>query len=548
MLSEELRKIIRGEVLDDSDTLDAMSHDASMFVVRPEVVVYPRDAEDVKALVRFVADRKKVFPALSLTPRSAGTDMSGGALGESIVVVFTKYMNRIKAVGEGYAVAEPGVYYRDFERVTLEKGYIFPSYPASREICALGGIVSNNAGGEKTLSYGKTEEYVKKLRAVLADGNEYVLEPLTEEELKKKIAARNFEGEIYRRVYQLIDRNYELLKNAKPKVTKNSAGYYLWNVWNREEGIFDLTKLFVGAQGTLGIITEITLRLVRPKPYSKLLVIFMQDIDKLAPLVMETLKFKPESFESYDDKTLKLVFSYFFDFVKTLGVSNIFKLAWSFLPEAKMVLRGGFPRLILLAEFTGDSRDEVLERAHAAKERLSLFGVSTHLARNETDVRKYWTIRREAFNLLRSHLKAKRSVPIIDDVVVRAEKLTEFLPRLYAILESYKDKMNYAIGGHSGDGNLHIYSIVDMHDEAVLKMIPEVSGKVYDLVLSLGGSITAEHNDGIIRTPYLKKMYGEEVYKFFEETKKIFDPQGIFNPRKKTQGDLNFALEHIRRE
>lgn len=170
------------------------------------------------------------------------------------------------------------------------------------------------------------------------------------------------------------------------------------------------------------------------------------------------------------------------------------------------------------------------------------------MARDEMEAKKYWTIRRQAFSLLRSHLKVKRSVPIIDDVVVAPEKLTEFLPRLYEILEPYKDRMTYAIGGHSGDGNLHIYSIVDMHNEAVRKMIPEVSGKVYDLVLGLGGSITAEHNDGLIRTPYLEKMYGEKVYKLFEEVKRIFDPQNIFNPRKKVGGDLEYALAHIRKE
>src|SRR5207245_1684356 len=139
---------------------------------------------------------------------------------------------------------------------TLKHNLIFPSYPASREICAMGGIVNNNSGGEKSLEYGKTERYVKKVKVILSDGKEYVLEPLNEKELESKMKQSNFEGHLYKNIYKLIKDNYEVIQKAKPNVTKNSAGYNLWNVYDKEKKIFDLTQLWVGAQGTLGMLVE----------------------------------------------------------------------------------------------------------------------------------------------------------------------------------------------------------------------------------------------------------------------------------------------------
>jgi FAD/FMN-containing dehydrogenase len=244
-LLEELKKTVTGEVLFDEETLTTYSHDASLFEVKPQVVVYPKTDEDVQNLVKFVVTHKKQFPGLSLTGRSAGTDMSGGSINDSIIVAFGKYFNNPPLVLGNSAITQPGVFYRDFETEALKKGYIFPSYPASREICAMGGIVNNNSGGEKSLEYGKTEDYVKKLTVVLADGNKYEIKPLDEEELKMKMELKTFEGEIYIKMFELITKNYDENICAKTPVSKKSAGYFLWNVWDKEKKIFDLTNPFL---------------------------------------------------------------------------------------------------------------------------------------------------------------------------------------------------------------------------------------------------------------------------------------------------------------
>jgi len=383
---------------------------------------------------------------------------------------------------------------------------------------------------------------------VFSDGNEYVVKPLSRSELDQKMAQRGFEGNLYKKLFELIESNYNQIKRAKPNVHKNSAGYYLWNVWNRDTGVFDLSRLIVGSQGTLGLITEITFKLIEPKLHRELLVIFIRDISKLADVVQSVLKYKPESFESYDDKTFKLVLRYFVGFVKQMGAQNVLRLGLQFLPELKVTLHHGFPRLVLLAEFTGDKKDDVEEQVRLAEKATRVFSVGTHIVKDEREAEKYWKIRREAFNLIRFHLKGnERSVPFIDDLIVRPEKLPEFFPGLYSLLEPYKNKMRYALGGHAGDGNFHIYTLMDTSREDVRQAIPEISKKVYDFVLSLDGSITGEHNDGIIRTPFLKQQFGEEVYSLFEQTKNIFDPKGIFNPGKKVDGTMEYAMTHMKR-
>ena len=543
-----LKGKFRGEIQDSEDILKTYSRDTSLFEVIPEVVAFPKDAEDIKTLIQFVTKQKQEYPneQISLTARAAGTDMSGGPLTESIVVDVMRHLNHIREVGDGYATAEPGVYYRDFEKATLEKGQIMPSYPASKDICAIGGMIANNAGGEKSLVYGKTQNYVPSLTVVLSDGNEYVLKPLTKSELETKISADHFEGRIYGELFKLIAEHHDRIQMARPKVSKNSSGYNLWDVWDREKEIFDITKLFVGSQGTLGIITEATLGLVKVKPAQQLLVIFVRDLQTLPQLISTVLKHHPENFELYDDKTLGFVFHLLPSFVGRVGAKNVLELAWEFLPEVKMMLTGGLPKLILLAEFTGESEGEVMAQALATQKDLGAFHDKTRIPKDEMEARKYWTIRHEAFNILRSHTSKKKTVPVVDDIVVVPQKLPEFLPKLYGILDEYKEYMTYALGGHIGEGNFHVYSILDLGDEKARNIIPEVADRVYDLVLQYGGSITGEHNDGIIRTPYLEKQFGKEMCRLFEKTKQIFDPLNIFNPGKKVGGTLEYAIQHIR--
>ena len=541
---DELKQILKGDIAFDEATLKKYSRDASLFEIRPAAVVFPKDAEDLGSLVGWIAKNKTQNPKLSLSARAGGSDMTGGPLTESIVVDFARYFNRIKEVGQDYAIVEPGVYYRDFEKETLKYGLLMPSFPASREMCAIGGMVANNAGGEKTLSYGKVTDFVLELKAVLADGHEYVFGPLLPQELAQKIQGPGLEGDIYRKLWDIVQNNATLLAQAKPKVSKNSSGYYLWDVWDGQR--FNLAKVLVGSQGTLGLITEVKFKLIKPNPSSRLLVIFLKqkDLAHLGEVVNHILQFKPETFESYDDHTLKLAIRFIPAFVKRLK-SNVISLGLSFLPEFGMILGGGLPKLVLTAEFTGQSDGEVLQRAQTAQASLDEFNVRSRITKSEFEASKYKIIRRESFNLLRQKVKNRQTAPFIDDIVVKPNVLPDFLPQLEAILKTYPTLI-YTIAGHVGDGNFHIIPLMDLSDPHAAQIIAELSDKVYDLVFKFKGSMSAEHNDGLIRGPYLAKMFGPEVYRLFEQTKKIFDPLNIFNPGKKVDTDQKFAVEHLK--
>ena len=540
-LKNRLANNFKGDIEDKNDVLEKFSHDAGLFIVRPKIALFPKDTEDIKTVVRFVYENKKKYPDLSITVRAAGSCMAGGPLNDSIILDTTRYIHGIKNLSNNEAVVLPGTFYRDFEPLAIEFGVMLPCYTASKNMNTIGGMVGNNSAGEKTLYYGQMEKYINSLKIIFEDGNEYIVKPISKTELDKKIAKTDFEGKIYKKIWDIVSENERVLMEAKPKVSKNSAGYYLWNVWDGK--IFDLTRLIVGSQGTLGIVTEITIRLVPIKPVSRLFVIFMPNISRLGDIVNDILEFHPESLESYDDSTMSLAVKFMPDLIKNMGLRHFLHLAFRFIPEAFMVITGGMPKLVLLVEFSGDSDEEVNQKMTGLENKIRHYGFKIRRARDELDSEKYWTVRRESFNLLRKHVTGKRTAPFVDDVIIPPHAMPDFLPKMRKILDDYK--LLYTIAGHAGNGNFHIIPLMDMTDGRNIKIIDEVSDKVYDLVLSYGGSITAEHNDGIIRTPYLSKMFKPEIIALFKQTKDVFDSENIFNPGKKVGGTKEYMLQHI---
>ncbi len=549
-LTEELKQIMRGEVQDDEETLNHYSTDASAFRIKPEVVVFPKDVGDVQELVKFTQQKADEDPENhpSLTARSAGTCMTGGPLNTSIIVDVNRHMNEIKEIGEDYVTFEPGVFYRNLEEETKKHGLIFPSYSASRDIASAGGYIANNAGGERTLEYGKTEDWVREVKVVLRDGNEYTFGTVTREEFNVKKEQDNLEGEIYREIEQLLTEQHDTITEAEPDVTKNSTGYPLWNVWDKENDTFDMAQLFVGSQGTLGIITEGTLGLVPTNEHSRMYVAYLQDLDNVADIVNTMLEFEPTALESYDNKTLKLALKYAPQMAKLISKEeSLLHFAWQMLPDFRIIAKHmRLPALVMMAEFRGDDPDALDKKVGQLDAAMQSYNVDTHVPPDEKSARKYWVIRRQSFNLLRKKIKDKQTVPFIDDIIVNPDQMPEFLPKLNEILDDYP-QLIYTIAGHAGNGNFHIIPLMNMEDEEQRKLIPEISERVYDLVLEYNGSLSAEHNDGLIRSPYLKKMYGEEMFNVFKWLHEIFDPDNIFNPHKKTDSDLDWSLEHLKK-
>lgn len=543
-LPAALKEVIKGDVDATDETRTFYSHDASLFELRPQVVVFPKDDEDIKAVVQFVAEHKAELPTLSVTARSRGTDMSGAAINDSIILDTSRYMTAVRDVSAEQATVQPGMMYKDFEVETLKFGSILPSYPASRELAGMGGIVNNNSGGEKSLQFGKTDKYVRRLSMVLADGNEYEIAPLNRDELNGKMSQDTFEGRLYRDTFELLDKNYDEIKAAAPKVSKDSTGYHLWSVWDREASVFDLTKLFVGAQGTLGLMTEATIGLV-PKPsHSGTLVCYLPDIDNLGEIIPAVLSEKPATFECFDDNTLWLSFKFIFAFIKRLGFITWMMMCLQLIPDGLALLRG-VPKMILLIEFTGDSEAEVKAKIHQARLNLEKFNFSyMEEDGNEAASRKFWLMRRESFNLLRSKVKDKHTAPFIDDLIVPPARLSEFLPQLRDIIKKYK--LLATIAGHLGDGNFHVIPLMKIEDPKERAKLEPAMKEVNSLVIKYGGSVSGEHNDGMIRGPWLEQMYSPSVLGYMREVKNLYDPLNIFNPHKKTDATWEYSFNHIR--
>ncbi|HUB93137.1 MAG TPA: FAD-binding oxidoreductase [Verrucomicrobiae bacterium] len=548
-IKTELKKRgFKGELDDSATTKELYSHDASMFELRPQLVVMPEDSKDVQTLVKLVSEKKKTMTDLSVTARSAGTDMAGGAINDSIIVDFNKHFTKIESVSSTEAQTQPGVFYRDFEKETLKHGALMPSYPASRDLASVGGMVANNSGGEKSLLYGKVKDFVNELHVVFADGNEYVVKPIKGEELKKKLAQKDYEGSIYKRIYDLCEAHYDEIKAAKPQVSKNSMGYTLWEVWDRETGVFDLTKLIVGSEGTLGFVTDIKYRLVPHRPHSGLLVMFLKDVDDLGELIPKVLEYKPESFECFDQATLLLTIRFMPYFLKMLGVKKFVHLVLSLIPDGLQLLRG-IPSMVLMAEFTGETESEVREKVKSVHKALAPRRARYEINGFEEDPteaksEKFWIMRRYAFQLLRSKVRDKHTAPYIDDFIVAPEHLVEFLPQLRKIIKKYS--LFATIQGHIGDGNFHVIPLMRFEEIKERKKLRPSQKEVNDLVLKYHGSLSGEHNDGLVRGPWLEAQFGKQIVGLFREVKHIFDPENIFNPHKKSDANWDYSYSHIR--
>lgn len=541
-----------GEIDTSEATREFYSHDASLFEIVPEMVVSPMDAADVEKLVATVAKLKRTYPKLSLTGRSAGTDMAGGAINDSVIASFTPHMNHIGTITHQTGTAQPGVFYRDFEVETLEHNALMPSYPASRDLAAIGGITNNNSGGEKSLEFGKTADWIKQLKLVFGDGVERVVKPLNRSELDGKMAQRDFEGQVYRGIFELCEKHYDIIKQAKPPVSKNSMGYGIWDVWDRDTGVFDLTRLIVGSEGTLGMLTETTFRLTPKRKHSGLLVFFMSDIDKLGDVINTVLQYKPATFEGFDDQTMILFFKLMPSLLKDMGLRPFLRLMISLIPQAFMVLRG-YPKLILMVEFNGDTQTEVhnkiltLHRDLGLKNRQSHYHITAE-EDDDTEIKseKFWLMRRKSFQLLRSKVKDKHTAPFIDDFIVPPHVLPEFLPKLQKIIRKYK--LFATIAGHMGDGNFHVIPLMQIEKVTERRKLLPAMKEVNTLVLKYGGSLSGEHNDGLVRGPWLKDQFGDEMLQVFKDAKNIMDPQNIFNPHKKSDADWDYSYSHIRQK
>lgn len=530
-----LQEHLLGEVMTSADARKYFSTDGSIFTVTPSLVVYPRNENDVRKTARFawqLAERGRVIP---ITARGSGTDQGGAALGSGIMLVFPAHMNRIVELDpkSGIVVVEPGLNYGRLQQTLHTHERFLPPYPASYEYSTLGGAVGNNSGGEKTLKYGSTQGFVKALRVVLANGEVIETGRLSKRELNKKLGLSTFEGEVYRAVDALLDEYRGKLDKLELSVTKNAAGYNLGAV-KRGDGSFDLTPLLVGSQGTLGLITEITLETEVYNPAKDL---FLAEFDTLesaakAVLALRALPSMPSAIEMVDGQLLELT--------NRLNPNLL-----------KGIVSTPLPKVILLVEF--DDADRSRKKLLKKTEKIFAdYAIKTVREQDPAAQARLWKVRHASASVAAHSEGNVKAVPIIEDGIVPPEKLEEYMAGVYKLFA--ENQLQVAIWGHAGDGNLHMQPFLDLSQLGDRQKAFRLIDEYYKLVISLGGSTSGEHGDGRLRAPYLCQLYGEELYTLFTKVKQVFDPYGTLNPGVKTGVTLDdikplvrssYTLDHL---
>lgn len=525
-LDDFLKKQLRGQVFSNQRTIDYFSTDGSVFRLPPKVAYYPTNAKDVAQAARVSWQLAENGKRLPITARGRGTDQAGGALGEGLMMVFPPHMNKLKAIGKDTVTVQPGLLYDTLQTTLKSHGRFLPPFPSSIQFSTIGGAVANNACGEKTIKYGSTRDYVKSLNVVLANGEHIVAERISKRELNHKKGLTSFEGEVYRKLDGLLLDNKELIEKTHPHVSKNSAGYALWEVKGKD-GSFDLSKLIVGSQGTLGLVTEATLKTEPFNPSADLLTAFFDDLDKAGEAVVKLKELGPSAMELVDIHLLEF-----------LEKSN---------PSALVGFEPGkLPKLVLLIEFD-DAKQRVRDKkAKKAHKILTNLATERRIIPNHEEQEADWMMRHSVAAIIWQNDDPKKALPIIEDGVVPVERFKDFLDEIYALFK--RNNLEIAIWGHAGDANFHLQPFLDLSLLGDRQKVFKIMDEFYKMVIDLGGSTAGEHNDGRLRGPYLRDLYGAEMYRLFKETKQIFDPYNILNPGVKIDVDKKDVIPLLREE
>jgi len=527
-ICRDLAPLIKGDIYCDEVHRIIYSSAACMYQMKPKAVVHPRSKEDVSAVLKYCYEN-----TIPVTPRGAGSGLSGQAIGNGIVMDLTRHMNHILAVDKEGSTArvQPGVVLSQLNKIVKKDGLFFPPDPSSGDYCTLGGMIANNSSGSRSLRYGATKDYIESLELALSDGEIVELRKLAldSEELKNIRHMDDHSGAIHTSMIGLLWRNRDVINEYSPKVEKNTSGYNLKEAFSN--GSVDLTRVIAGSEGTLGIVTEATVALLRLPGHRCCLILFFDDLHKAGRAVLEARELDPSAIEFVNEGFLEAA----------IGAD----------PEVDALVPKG-SKAMLLVEFDGEEKRELEVRAASLAERtVRELGLSTEsqLATDEKQIEKLWLVRKAAVPIIMKNREGKRPVPFVEDMVVPPESLPDFLERLYDIFKEYGvDAPAY---GHAGEGNIHIRPLLDLTCQDDVRKMEAIAEAVYALTKEVGGSPSGEHGDGVVRAQFLKGFSGP-LYELFFWTKRIFDPKGILNPGKKvaeapdmTQ-NLKFGPEYMR--
>jgi FAD/FMN-containing dehydrogenase/Fe-S oxidoreductase len=524
MLSDKLKELskkIKGEFYADDISRILYSTDASAYSERPLGVVFPRDAEDVKRIILFCHRNR-----IPVIPRAAGTSLAGQVVGNGLVVDVSKYMNSILEVNEEekWVRVEPGVVLDELNSYLKPYGLFFGPETSTSNRCNVGGMVGNNSCGTHSIVYGSTRDHTLEVKGFLSNGDEAVFGDLTTKEFRGKCKEEGLEGDIYRKIDEILadDNNRTEIGKEFPHkdIHRRNTGYALDLLMDSDPFTgngkpFNMCRLLAGSEGTLFFSTEIKLNLVPLPPKEKGLVcIHFDSLENAFKANLIALKFKPVAVELMD-KT-----------IMDLTKDNISQRKNRFFLE-------GDPAALLLVEFYGHSRDEILERASGMQKALEAEGYGyAYPVLFGKDIGRVWALRKAGLGVLSNMPGDDLPVPVIEDTAVRPVDVPAYMADIKDMLEKYnKECVYYA---HIGSGELHLRPVLNMKKQEDVKMFHDIAEDTAALVKKYKGSFSGEHGDGRLRGEFIPFLVGEHNYLLFKEIKKVFDPDNILNPGKIT--------------
>jgi FAD/FMN-containing dehydrogenase len=498
-IADELKRIAKGEVLSDDWSRKIYSVDASHYSIKPSVIVYPLDEFDLSDICQYGYSKN-----ISMTARGAGTGLLGQSLNDSIIIDFTKYMNKIVEIESDYVIVQPGLVKGVLDKELEKKGKFFPPDPASSNYCTIGGMMANNSSGIHALGYGSTIDFLDMVNVVYSDGDMASIDSSTIINSYDADAS----GEKISKLQKLLSYNMDLLLRGYPKVTKNSCGYRLDSVINDKK--FCPQKIFAASEGTLGFVTSAKIKIM-DIPLHKSVIVFgfknLLDAMYFVPLI---LQFMPVALEMLDH-TL----------VSNIDTGDRYR--------NKDKNTSG---CLLFVEFAGDNLFDIEQKLSACISKLSSKCVILESVFDTNSSKKIWQARKSALNnVMKLTMGSRKPLGLIEDTVVSPNVLYDYTNFL---LQKYNEyNLDYVIYGHAGNGNLHTRPIIDTKSHKELEILDSIADEVFKKVISYGGTVSGEHGDGIGRTKYIETMYGLPIVAIFKQIKKIFDPTYVMNPGKK---------------
>jgi glycolate dehydrogenase FAD-linked subunit len=503
-LADELRRIAKGEILYDSWSRDIYSVDASHYTIKPSMILCPLDESDIERICQYCFSK-----SISMTARGAGTGLLGQSLSDSIIIDFTRNMNKVLEIGTDYVIVQPGLVKGILDKELKRRGKFFPPDPASQNYCTIGGMIANNSSGAHCLAYGNTIDLLQELRVVYSDGSSGLVNSNSHK------SEENEGSHILADLLRLLSTHKEIIQKGYPRVTKNSCGYRLDKVI--DNNAFFPHKLFAASEGTLGMVTCAKLKIIDIPLYRYLTVAGFKDLLSALSFVPLILKFSPVALELLDSTVVRH------------GVNNNISSTDQQLQSGNDNEEKG---CLLFIEFAGDRLVEVEQKFDGLSNKLSDQCTIIESAADEQSLVRMWGARRNALNqATKMTVGSRKPLGLIEDTVVHPYMLNEHAQQL---LQMYSEnKLDYVIYGHAGDGNLHTRPLIDLGSQVEVRLFNLLANQVFQRVIRSGGTITGEHGDGLARVKYIESVYGSRIYSLFREIKSLFDPRFIMNPGKK---------------